>query len=196
MASCSWYNSSNSCRARRAFVPTGGRSRPLATRASESARRHYSRCKVCGSVWLVGRGGFRRRPALVPRLGGDPALEAEHSAEGGTRTAARLRFIEPVPHRGVPAKLGPNQGQCEGIPHGSPSFRRPVAARGEPEKGYAMEAFSWSPCAQQGTFVSLDAAATAIPTAMTVARLRWLSILLSGVEHEPRLAQVVATMRT
>src|SRR5258708_27753344 len=128
MASCSWYTSSNSCRARRAFVPTGGRSRPLATRASESARRHYSRCKVCGSVWLVGRGGFRRRPAPVPRLGGDPALEAEHSAEGGTRAPARVRFIEPVPFPGVPAKLRPKQGQFGGIPHGSPSFPRPLAA--------------------------------------------------------------------
>src|SRR5258708_10580212 len=106
MASCSWYNSSNSCRARRAFVPTGGRSRPLATRASESARRHYSRCKVCGSVWLVGRGGFRRRPALVPRLGGGPALEAEHSAEGGTRTPAPLRFIDALPPLGPPPTLG------------------------------------------------------------------------------------------
>src|SRR5260370_3311939 len=171
MASCSWYSSSNSCRARRAFVPTGGRSRPLASRESERARRHYSRCKVCGSVWLVGRGGLRRRPAPVPRLGGDPALEAEHSAEGGTRTAARLRFIEPVPHRGVPAKLGPNQGQCEGIPHGSPSFRRPVAARGQPEKGDPIEGFSLSPSAQQRTFLSLDAAPTALPTAITLAPL-------------------------
>jgi hypothetical protein len=56
------------------------------------------------------------------RLASHPPQRAKRAADGTTQASIpRCRCTLPPSAHFGPAKLGPGQGQCEGIPHGSPS---------------------------------------------------------------------------